>query len=148
MSKVTSLHHIVFCTKHRKMSLPREHLRDVFSLIWTLVKGQHSLLLRIGGISNHIHMLVDLNPSVALSQFVREIKARSSGWLRSDGRFPQFESWAREYFAASVGIDARDAIINYINAQETHHRVTGFDEELRNLHLAIGMTYHPKDMDE
>lgn len=148
MSKVTSLYHIVFCTKYRKMTLPQEHLKDVYTFIWSLVKGQNSRLLRIGGISNHIHMLVDLNPSVALSNFMREIKSRSSGWLRSDDRFPLFEAWAREYYASSVGTDAKDAIINYINSQQHHHRVAEFGEELGRLYMADGLTYDPRDMNE
>ncbi len=79
MSKVSALYHIVFCTKYREMTLTDSYLEDVYRFIWSEVKKQKCTLLRIGGIANHVHMLVELNPTTALASFMRAIKSDSSG---------------------------------------------------------------------
>ncbi len=74
MSKVKALYHIVFCTKRRQMTISETHSEDVYRFIWNIIKESRSKLLRIGGIQNHIHLLIDLNPSIALSSLMRDIK--------------------------------------------------------------------------
>lgn len=133
MSKVTSLYHIVFCTKYRKMTLPLQSCEDLYRFIWSETTDMKCRLLRIGGIQNHVHMLIDLHSSLALSKFVQTIKSNSSGWMRSDVRFPDFTGWAAGFYACSVSPDHRDAVIEYIKGQRSHHLIRSFDNELERL---------------
>ncbi len=128
------------------MTMPLPLLEDVFRFIWKETTDTKSRLVRIGGIQNHIHLLVDLHPTVALSDFVRTIKAHSSAWMRSDERFTHFNGWAKEYFAASASEKEAPAIINYIRGQREHHLGTDFVSELKQLCGDSGQTYDERDM--
>lgn len=130
MSKVNALYHIVFATRKRENTITNEFRDDVYRFIWNLLKENKCILLRISGVENHIHMLINLHPTVALSDLMREIKSKSSGWLRRDARFPHFEGWGQEYFAATIAYKERMPVIEYIKSQQEHHKVTDFEKEL------------------
>ena len=70
MSKVVAYYHIVFCTKRREMTIPLQYKEDVYRFIWKIVSENKSKLIRIGGIQNHIHIFLDLHPTVALANIV------------------------------------------------------------------------------
>ena len=82
MSRVVSLHHIVINTKNRKMTIPPEHAEDMYRFITSIVKRNGCFMCRIGGIENHIHMLIDLSPTVTLSHLLWDIKRSSSDWAK------------------------------------------------------------------
>lgn len=146
MSKVNALYHVVFCTKYRRFTIPEDFLEDVYRYIWSEIRNLNCKLLRIGGMPNHLHLLIDLHPSVCLSDFVKTIKAKSSYWMRRDGRFSSFDGWAREYFAVTLSVDARKAVISYIFSQKEHHCNVSFDDELVKLHIASDVAYDHRDM--
>ena len=147
MSKVNALYHIVFCTKNRQMTITNEHREHLYRFIWKLLSDNRCNLIRISGIENHLHMLINLNPTVALSNLMREIKSKSSGWMQSDRvRFPRFNGWAREYFAATVSYDNRHGVIEYIKNQQTHHKTVDFDAELKSICQSENMSFCDADM--
>ncbi len=131
MSKVSAYYHIVFCTKSRRMVLPLEHCEHLYRFIWKELTDNKCQLLRIGGIQNHVHLLINLHPGISLSLLIQKIKGHSSSWLRRDNRFPFFEGWASEYFATSISAGHKDAVINYIKNQRNHHQTASFEHELK-----------------
>lgn len=146
MSKITAYFHIVFGTKKRKRTIPKEHREDLYRFIWSVISGLDCELVRIGGVSDHIHMLVNLNSSISLSELVRRIKAGSSGWMSSDSRFSLFEGWAAGYFASSVSPEHKEAVINYIRNQEEHHRFHTIEEELKSFCDWMGISFDERDL--
>jgi REP element-mobilizing transposase RayT len=48
---------------------------------------------------DHIHILSDLHPSIALADYIREIKVSSSKWMKASGLFPCFRGWGVKYCA-------------------------------------------------
>ncbi|MCI9606760.1 MAG: IS200/IS605 family transposase [Muribaculaceae bacterium] len=146
MSKVIALYHIVFATKRREMTIPDSGAESLYRFIWSIIREHKCRLLRIGGIENHVHILLDLHPSVALSDIVREIKSRSSSWMCTSGLFPHFCGWASEYFAISVSNSVKEGVVRYINEQKTHHQYHNFADELTRLYAAAGKTLDANDM--
>ncbi|MDE6394085.1 MAG: IS200/IS605 family transposase [Duncaniella sp.] len=146
MSKTTALYHIVFCTKHREHTIPQNLKTDLYRFIWSEIKALNCTLIRIGGIQNHVHLLVDLNPTVSLATLIKTIKANSSGWMKKDDRFPLFIGWAAEYFASTISPDDKEALIQYINNQETHHKVHTEDDEFSALYSRAGLTYDDRQL--
>ncbi|MCM1519429.1 MAG: IS200/IS605 family transposase [Lachnoclostridium sp.] len=140
------MYHIVFCTKQRRRTINQALLEDLYRYIWAETKEMGSILMRIGGIENHVHMLIDLNSKVCIADFVACIKAKSSGWMRADSRFVNWEGWAREYFAATVANDEKDGVIEYIKSQREHHYGNSLDDEFRSLYGRAGLDYHEKDL--
>jgi putative transposase len=96
-------------------------------------KGCH--LYRINGMEDHIHILSDLHPSVALADYIRDIKASSTLWMKTQPEFRGFKGWAEGYAALTYANSDKDKVIAYIKNQQEHHKKTTFIEEYRQLLL-------------
>jgi putative transposase len=86
--------------------------------------------LRTGGVADHVHILFLLGRTISQSELVEEVKKSSSKWMKSEGGVPGF-TWQAGYGVFSVGESQVDAVINYIQNQEEHHRKVTFQEEFR-----------------
>lgn len=146
MSKTRSLHHIVFATKMRKPAISEENKRDLFAYILGILRNKKCHLLRINGVVNHIHMLVDIHPSIAMADLVRDVKQYSSAWLKDNRKFTGFDSWAKGYYAVSLGVDNIESCKAYIINQEKHHLGQDFTSEIKNMAEYNGLDWHPDDM--
>ncbi len=144
MSKVCALYHVVINTKNRKLTIPESHKRELYKYLYGILEHRNCRLWRMNGISNHIHMLIDLHPSVALSELVQALKQGSSRWLKCRKDFPDFEGWGKEYYAFTVDKSGADAVIDYIKGQEGHHYVDRqtFDDEMKAFCLEYGIEWH------
>ncbi len=142
MSKVAAYYHIVFCTKNRAKTIPLQFKNDLYRFIWSIVRGHNCRLLRIGGIQDHLHLLIDLRPTVALAALIRDIKANSSAFLKKDPRFRGFEGWAAEYYASTLRPEDADGVIHYIANQEAHHKTGNTDDELRMMCKTAFLDYY------
>ena len=142
MSKVNALYHIVINTHHRQKTICEAHCEDMYRYIWKVIQNKGCYLCRIGGVENHIHILLDLNPTVALSDLVREVKQTSSEWAKICGHFPQWNGWGREYAAFSVSLEAKNGVIEYIKNQKTHHAYVSFEDEFKRILHEQGIEWH------
>ena len=142
MSATISLFHIVINTLGRKLTIPNETSEHMYRFITAIVKSKNCKLFRINGIGNHIHLLVGLSPSIALSDLVRDIKQGSSKWAKQEALFPRFEGWGKEYGAFSCSIRDKEAIINYINNQRIHHSARTFEQEYRDMVERSGLEWN------
>ena len=91
--------HIVFRTKESRSCLSLEQIPYLFAHIHGIIKKKNGFLYRIKRLEEHIHILSDLHPSIALADYLRGIKTTSSIWLKGNRNFPQFEAWADGYAA-------------------------------------------------
>ena len=128
MSYVSSYFHCVFSTKERRPLIPPA-LRDrLWPYVGGIARENDMKAIEIGGMPDHVHILIGLKPAMALADLVRDIKADSSDfisrkkWVR--GRF----SWQEGYGAFSYGHSQLDTIIRYIQNQEQHHRRRSFKD--------------------
>ncbi len=135
---------IVFSTKKRKPVLLTEHEEDLYKYIWGVVKNKNCRLYRINGMPDHIHLLIDLHPSVSLSSFVKDIKISSNIWIKQNGLFPDFEEWQSGYGAFTYSVREKDMIVNYIKNQKEHHQHESFEDEYKNLLRSHGIDFDEK----
>ena len=142
MSAVCSLFHIVINTLGREMTIPDVASNQLYRYISSIVMSRQCRMLRINGIGNHIHLLVELSPTVCLSDLVRDIKQGSSKWAKLQPCFSQFKGWGKEYGAFSCSIRDKDRIINYIINQREHHKVTAFEDEYRQMIERSGLEWN------
>lgn len=138
------LYHIIFATKNRKPSLTVEYEKELYSYIWGIIKGKKGHLYRINGMEDHIHILTDLHPTIALSELIKDIKVASNEWIKAHGGFPAFDSWAEGYAALTYSYRDKDMIINYIKNQKEHHRRETFHDELKRLLEEHGIEFEEK----
>jgi REP element-mobilizing transposase RayT len=133
------LYHIVFRTKESKRVLIQENVRDLYAYINGIIKKKDSKLYRINGVEDHIHMLTDIHPSIAVADFMRIIKANSSLWMKESGKFPGFEGWGEGYAVLTCSYFDTGIVIDYIKNQQEHHKKSSFEEEYRKLLMEYGI---------
>jgi REP element-mobilizing transposase RayT len=113
------------------------------------VNNKNAVLYRIGGMPNHIHMLVDLPPMLSVASFMQELKIATSKWLKTPSEFPDFQGWAEGYAAFTYSLKEKETVINYIKNQKEHHKVETFESEYRRFieesGLEIDEIYFLKD---
>ncbi len=127
------LYHIIFCTKNSEKTLSLTHCDELYKYIWGIIKEKNCVLYRINGMENHIHILSDLHPGIALANLVRDIKTSSSLWLKNNPSFPHFNGWSEGYAALTYAYRDKNMIIKYIKNQREHHKAVSFIEEYRKL---------------
>ena len=123
----------MFRTKYGHDTIVEDHEKELYAYLYGIVKSKKSHLYRINGMPNHIHMLVDLHPTVSLSYFMRELKESSSKWLKQQPNFPDFIGWAEGYAAISKNADDIETVTNYIKRQKEHHKEQDFSVEYRKM---------------
>ena len=98
MSTYTQLlYQIVFSTKNREHTLLNSSCEELYRYIWGILKNKNCHLYRIGGISDHIHIITHIHPSVSLATLVKDIKLASSEFIKSQKLFPDFRGWQNGY---------------------------------------------------
>ena len=133
------LYHIVFRTKDSLPTIKQDHVGQLYAYITGIIKNKNSHLYRINGVENHLHILTDLHPSVALADFMREVKVSTSLWMKSDNLFPAFNGWAEGYGSFTCSYMDMGRLIDYIKSQQEHHRKKTFEDEYRSLLLESGI---------
>ncbi|MCE9605219.1 MAG: IS200/IS605 family transposase [Planctomycetia bacterium] len=126
----TSLrYHIAFSTKQRKRWIAPEIEERVWSYLGGIAERNGMQPLAIGGVDDHVHLLLGIPPKLAVSDAVKYLKGGSSKWFHET--FPQLLEfgWQDGYGAFTVGRSQIEATEEYIRGQRDHHRVQTFEEE-------------------
>jgi REP element-mobilizing transposase RayT len=87
--------------------------------------------LAIGGVEDHVHLLLSLPSTLTVSKSIQLIKGGSSTWIHETSPEHRGVYWQEGYGAFSVGVSQVDDTIRYIQNQEEHHRTTTFQDEFR-----------------
>ena len=127
------------------MSINPLHKKLLFKYIWELLKQDKVWTYRMNGIENHIHMLIDLPPTLALADLIKKIKQTTSIWMKTKEQFRGFQGWGKGYFAVSVSPSEKEAVIEYISNQEIHHRRIPFINEIESLVVSNDMIWYDDD---
>lgn len=140
MSYLQLLYHIVFRPKASVPAIPIEHEKILYRYIWGYVKEKGGTLYRIGGMPDHIHILVSIPATLSVADFVRDMKVSSSKFIKEHRvEFPKFEGWGKSYCALTHSYLEKDKIINYISNQKEHHKRMNFHDELLSMVREYGV---------
>jgi len=143
-STYLSLHyHIIFGTKHRAPAIAQEWRSRLHEYLGGTIAGLDGYPQAVGGVADHVHLLLGLKATHAVANVVREVKKASSAWLHQVMNVPSFQ-WQEGYAAFTVAPTLRDAVRRYIMNQEEHHRTRSFREELIDLLQRAGVNYDPQ----
>jgi putative transposase len=132
---VQNLLHVVFSTKERRKLIPQAAQPGLWGYLTGVCKRERIFVHEIGGMEDHAHMLIQLPPTLSLSDAILDIKTSSSRWM---GR--NF-AWQRGFGAFSVSASNVNAVVRYIRTQETHHKKMSFDDEFVALLKKHGMEF-------
>ncbi|MDO4971963.1 MAG: transposase [Bacteroidales bacterium] len=139
MAYTQLLYHIIFRTKGSVPSINFENERTMYHYIYSTSRNLGCIIHRIGGMPDHIHILVGLPADMPPSIYVEKIKVSTSKKFKGSELFPLFTGWATGYAALTYSYRDKDLITNYIIRQKKHHLTIAFSLELRNLLLENGV---------
>ncbi len=115
--------HLVFSTKERRKLIPTESKTRLWAYLAGVCKNHHIFVHEIGGMEDHVHMLIEIPLPLAFSDAIKEIKTGSSQWMG-----PRF-AWQRGFGVFGVSESNVDKVIRYIRNQEAHHRKMTYEHE-------------------
>ena len=126
----TSLHyHVVFSTKHREALITPAVEPRLWAYLGGIARDNDMRPLCINGVEDHVHLLLGLPPSLAVSKAVQLIKGGASKWVHDT--FPELRTfaWQDGYGAFTLGKSQIPDTIAYIQNQREHHRARTFKDE-------------------
>jgi len=133
--------HVVFSTKDRRKAISKEFQPRIWAYTAGICKKHRIFVHAVGGMEDHIHLLIQVPPILALAKAVLAIKTNSSRWANEEGH--QF-AWQQGYAAFSVSASIVPVVVRYIRNQEAHHRKLSFDAEFLAMLKKHGMNIDPK----
>ena len=136
--------HVVFSTKDRQPLI----IPDIQNRLWAYMGGiareNHMKASSVGGMKDHVHILLSLPATLSVAKGVQLIKGGASKGVHDT--FPHLRrfAWQEGYGAFSVSQSSTPSVIEYIQGQARHHRKITFEEEFVALLRRHGIKFDPK----
>jgi REP element-mobilizing transposase RayT len=121
--------HYIFSTKNREPFIRGEVKERLWPYIAGISRHKRMKALSVGGLEDHVHVLMSLPASISVAEAAQLIKGNSSRWVHESFPWLKDFAWQTGYGAFSLGVSLVPDTVAYIENQEAHHRVTGFEEE-------------------
>jgi len=118
--------HLVFWTKYRRGVFDGDAIQTLGTIFAKVCADFDAELIEMDGEEDHVHLLVEYPPKVAVSHLVNSLKGVSSRLLRKERpdiepRYWKGTLWSPSYFAASCGGAPLAIVRQYIEQQRTPH---------------------------
>jgi putative transposase len=118
--------HLVFVTKSRRKVFDGDAIDRLRGMFAKVCEDFDSTLMEMDGEDDHVHLLVEYPPKVAVSALVNSLKGASSRRLRKErpdiaNRYWKGVLWSPSYFASSCGGAPIAIVRQYIEQQQTPH---------------------------
>jgi putative transposase len=133
MSYVSSYFHCVFSTKERRRLITPSLQERLWPFLGGIARQNDMKALIVGGVEDHIHILLSLPATMPIAKAMQLIKGGSSKWIHEAFPEQRLFAWQEKYGAFSVSVSQLDTITNYIQNQRVHHRARSFREEFVEL---------------
>jgi putative transposase len=117
--------HLVFVTKYRRKIFTKLILQELREIFQSVCRDFESTLVEFEGEGDHVHLLIEYPPKVAVSKLVNSLKGVSSRLIRKQN-YPTIQKalwggnlWSPSYFAGACGGAPLSIIRQYIEQQQT-----------------------------
>ena len=143
------LMHCVFSTKERRPLLTTAIRGRLWPYLGGIARENGMKALAIGGVADHVHLLLSLPTTLPVSKAMQLLKGNASKWLRET--FPELRAqgfaWQEGFGAFSIGVSGVADTVRYTQTQEEHHRKKSFREELEAILQKHGIAIEPRMME-
>ena len=119
----------MFSTKYREHLIHPPEEDELHAYLGGICKRMECHPLKIGGYTDHVHILCMLSKKIALMKLLEEVKSHSSKWFKTKADYLENFYWQDGYGAFSVNPSETDKVIAYIANQKEHHRTHYFISE-------------------
>lgn len=137
--------HYIFSTKHHYPLIQPEFEQRLYKYITGIGREKGYPVLAVGGMADHLHVLVSLAPTISVAKTIQTIKGNSSKWI-NDCFYPERRqfNWQSGYGAFSIGRSGVNRLKDYIKNQKKHHEKMTFKEEYRMFLEKYGVSWDEK----
>ena len=126
----TQIHlQIVFAVKYRQCLIHPSWKDELFKYMTGIIQNYDHKVIQINGMPDHVHILIGMRPTQALSDLMKKVKGESSEWINKKKFIDSKFSWQEGFGAFSYSVSQLPIIINYIKNQEVHHSKKSFRKE-------------------
>jgi REP element-mobilizing transposase RayT len=140
--------HAIVRTYKSEQTLPAdERVKFLYQEMWGIINNNGACLYRINSMGDHVHLLFSMPPTIALSDFMRALKASSSKIIKTASGFEKFKAWGEGYAALSYSLKDKDMIVKYIINQQEHHKRVNFKDEYKAFIKEMGLEFDERDLD-
>jgi REP element-mobilizing transposase RayT len=143
-SNVSALFHCVFSTKARRKLITEDLQERLWPYMGGIARENKMRALAVGGIEDHVHLLLSIPSTLSIAKAMQRIKGGSSKWVHDTFAERKDFEWQVGYGAFSVGISQIDETKVYIANQREHHRAMTFQEEYIAFLERHGIDYEPR----
>ena len=123
--------HLIWSTKYREHLIYPPAEEELHAYLGGICKRLECHPIKIGGYTDHVHVLCMLSKKIALMKLLEQIKSHSSKWMKTKGEELENFYWQDGYGAFSVNPADIDRVIAYIANQKEHHSKLSFQNEYR-----------------
>jgi putative transposase len=143
-SYISALYHVVFSTKERRKFINADLQARLWPYLGGIARENDMKALAIGGVEDHVHLLLSLPSTLTFAKAMQLIKGGSSKWIHDEFPALQEFAWQEGYGAFSIGISQIDDTKRYIANQAEHHRKVSYQEEFIAFLERHGIEYDPR----
>jgi putative transposase len=143
-SYVNALFHCVFSTKERRKTITDELQDRLWPYMGGIARENKMRALAIGGVEDHVHLLLSIPSTLSIAQAMQLIKGGSSKWVHETFSEHKSFEWQEGYAALSIGVSQVPDTKQYIANQREHHRTKTFEEEFIAFLERHGIEYDPR----
>lgn len=129
MSYISSYFHCVFSTKERSRLITPSLEERLWPFLGGIARQNGMTTVIVGGVEDHVHILLSLPPTMAIAKAMQLIKGGSSKWIHETFPEQRLFAWQKKYGAFSVSVSQLEPTTRYIKDQRKHHRERTFQEE-------------------
>ncbi|MFB6343844.1 IS200/IS605 family transposase [Saccharicrinis sp. FJH62] len=134
----------VFAVSGRQNLLHKKWRAELFKYIAGIIKGKNQKPIIVNGYLDHVHAFVGLQPSMPISDLVRDIKNNSSNFINNRRYVPGRFRWQEGYGVFSYSHSQIENVYHYIENQEEHHKIRTFREEYIEFLKEYGIEFNEK----
>lgn len=135
---------VVFAVKNRQALIKEDWEERLYQYITGIVQSKGQKMLAINGVSNHIHIFINIKPNCSIADLVREIKKSSNKFI-NENKFTPFKfQWQEGYGVFSYSHSHIDRVAKYVMNQKEHHRKKTFKEEYMEMLQKMNVDYDNK----
>ena len=130
----TQIHiHAIFSVQNRMSLIHKQWQDELYKYISGIIDKNGHKVMQIGGMPDHVHVLLGMRPAQSLSDLMQAIKGGSSFWINQKQLVMGKFEWQDGYGAFSYGKSQINDVIKYIQQQEVHHKKRTFADEYLEL---------------
>ncbi|MDF2577987.1 MAG: transposase IS200-family protein [Chlamydiales bacterium] len=136
--------HLIWSTKNRQPLIHDEFKSRLYDYIKSIINERKGVVLAIGGMPDHIHLLIGLNKIEQFSELIQAIKGSSSRWVKQNIPKSSLFAWQEGYASFTVSYSQLESVQYYIYNQAEHHSKISFADEFVAFLTRHQIEYHPK----